>query len=222
MTKPKQLNRVPIDVSVHWRYLHQDHGKTWREIHSNKENGYNKYSKATICRHMTKRIGDNVIDKRKHNKGRQRKLTDRDRRIILRQVEILRGRGEVNFTVKRIKIMAGMSHTICDESVRLVLHADGLSLRNAAKKGVLKKEDLPKRLEFAKKVLRRFENSGRVLWKTGIGFYLDGVSFTHKFNPLDQAQAPRKKIWRRKNERLSFGLTAKSNNEGVGANKHIS
>ena len=41
-------------------------------------------------------------------------------------------------------------------SVRLVLHLHGLAFRNAAKKGVLRKEDLVKRVEFAKRVQRRF------------------------------------------------------------------
>ena len=166
---------------------------------------------------MKKNIEDHNYDKRKMNKGRPKKLSDRDRRNIIRQLHVLREQGEVNFTVKRVKMMAGLAVTaISDETVRLVLHSDGFGFRNAAKKGVLKKEDLKKRLEFARKVAARFPNHGRDLWTTGIAFYLDGVSFTHKTHPMDQAQAPRKKIWRRRNERLRAGMTAKSNNEGVG------
>ena len=215
MVKPT-LARVPADVSLHWRYLHQDKGLTWSDIHSDRKRGYHKFSKATICRHMKKPIGEKVVDKRTLNRGRPRKLDERDRRRIIRQVQILRDQGNVNFTVKRVKLMAGLAGKVSDESVRLVLHSDGLAFRNAAKKGVLKKEDLVKRVEFAKRVQRRFPNCGRDLWKTGIAFYLDGVSFTHKFHPMDQAQAPKKKLWRRRNERLKKGLTAKSNNEGVG------
>ena len=37
--------------------------KTWKEIASMKD--YNKYSKATICSHMKRKIDDPVIDKRK-------------------------------------------------------------------------------------------------------------------------------------------------------------
>ena len=40
-----------------------------------------------------------------------------------------------------------------------------------------------------------------------------GVSFTHKTHPMDQAHAPKKKLWRKKKERLTEGMTAKSNNE---------
>ena len=52
----KKLQRVPLDVSIHWCYLHQDAGKTYSEI--SKMRSYWKYSKATICRHMKKNIGD--------------------------------------------------------------------------------------------------------------------------------------------------------------------
>ena len=51
----KNLQRVPLEVSIHWHYLHQDGGKTWFEI--SKTKSYGKYSKATICRHMVKNIG---------------------------------------------------------------------------------------------------------------------------------------------------------------------
>ena len=215
MVKPT-VNRVPSEVSIHWRYLHQDKGLSWKEIHEDRKRGYHKFSKATICRHMKKPIGEDPVDKRKFNKGQPRKLDDRDRRRIIRQVQILRDQGIVNFTVRRIKMLAGLAGRVSDESVRLVLHSDGFAFRKAAKKGVLKKEDLVKRVEFAKKIQRRFPNCGRDLWKTGIGFYLDGVSFTHKTHPMDQAQAPKKKLWRKKKERLAKGMTAKSNNEGVG------
>ena len=50
------LQRVPLDVSINWRYLHQDAGKTYLETSNMRL--YWKYSKATICRHMNKNIGD--------------------------------------------------------------------------------------------------------------------------------------------------------------------
>ena len=52
----KCLQRVPLDVSTDWRYLHQDVGKTYSEM--SKMISYWKFSKATICRHMKKNIGD--------------------------------------------------------------------------------------------------------------------------------------------------------------------
>ena len=166
--------------------------------------------------HEEKCWGYGVIDKRKKNKGRPNKIDERDKRNIIRQIGVLRSRGEVNFTVKRIKLMAGLSRKVCDESVRLVMKSNGFKKRCAAKKGILSKKDLQERYSFAKKIKQKFENNGCHLWKEGIAFYLDGASFTHKYHPLDQAQAPKSRIWRRQNERLSFGLTAKSNHEGTG------
>ena len=34
--KPYKLERVPFATSVHWRYLHQDGKKTWKDITSMK------------------------------------------------------------------------------------------------------------------------------------------------------------------------------------------
>ncbi len=62
--------------------------KTWKEIASMKD--YNKYSKATICSHMKRKIDDPVIDKRKHNKGQPQKLSQQNKCNVMRQVEILR------------------------------------------------------------------------------------------------------------------------------------
>ena len=42
-----------------------------------------------------------------------------------------------------------------------------------------------------------------------IAFYLDGVSFIHKYNPFDQARAPKGKVWLRPHKGLACGCTAK-------------
>ena len=62
----KKLQRVPLDASIHWRYLHQDTGKTYSEI--SKMRSYWKYSKANIYRHMKKNIGDLVVTKEQSGK----------------------------------------------------------------------------------------------------------------------------------------------------------
>ena len=48
----------------------------------------------------------------------------------------------------------------------------------------------------------------------GIYFYLDGVSFHHKYNPLDDARAPKGKIWRKRKGGRS--VTAKGTHVGSG------
>ena len=203
-------SRVHLEVSIHWRYLHQDQEKTWKEIARMKD--YKKYSKATICRHMKKPINDTVIDKRRNNKGRPRKLTARDKRNILRQVEILR-RDYGYFTTKRLKVFAGVSPEISDETVRRVLRDAGFKYTHSRKKGILSRKDLKTRLEFAKTVRRRL---AKTVWTEGVAFYLDGVGFTHKYNPHDQALAPRTMAWRRPADGLSFQQTSKGSHEGCG------
>ena len=47
------------------------------------------------------------------------------------------------------------------------------------------------------------------LWTDEICFYLDGVSFWHKTNPVAEAKTPRGKIWRQRNEGLNPLCTAK-------------
>ena len=54
------------------------------------------------------------------------------------------------------------------------------------------------------------------VWTKKIAFYLDGVSFTHKTNPADEAKAPKGRIWRKANEGLNRGCTAKGSHEGSG------
>ena len=176
MKPESKLSRVPLAVSIHWRYLHQDQKKTWKEIAALKK--YAKYSKATICRHTKRPIGDDVIDKWKNNKGRPPKRTARDKRIILRQVEILR-RDYGYFTTKRLKVFAGVSPEISDETVRRVMRAAGYRYLHSRKKGVLSRKDLNIRYKFAKKVRKLLAPTD---WKDGIAFYLDGVGFTHKVN----------------------------------------
>ena len=44
-------------------------------------------------------------------------------------------------------------------------------------------------------------------WKHEISFYLDGVSFVHKYNPQSGAASNRARVWRKKEEGLH--VTAK-------------
>ena len=63
----RTLQRVSLRLSIHLGYLHQDTGKRCLEIARMRL--YRKYSKATICRHMNKSIGDLAVDKYKEYLG---------------------------------------------------------------------------------------------------------------------------------------------------------
>ena len=45
---------------------------------------------------------------------------------------------------------------------------------------------------------------------------MDGVSFVYKTNPMDQARAPKGRVWRKKSEGLTQGCLAKEKNVGTG------
>ena len=79
--KPKAYVRK--ETSNYMRYLFQDKGLRGNELLKR----FPKYSKAKIYRHA-KRPMDKVttFDKRKHNKGRPRKLSIREERSIMRHL----------------------------------------------------------------------------------------------------------------------------------------
>jgi hypothetical protein len=46
--------------------------------------------------------------------------------------------------------------------------------------------------------------------------YLDGTGFAYKRNPLNQALAPKGRVWRKRSEGLTPGCTAKGQKTGTG------
>ena len=208
----KRKTTVPPHISYHWRFLHHDCGKTWREISEMKN--YHCFSKATICRHMVRDpMEPSAVDRRKFNKGRPKKLTPRDERNILRECEVLR-QTTGHFTVKRVLANSAIkSSQVCLETIRRVLRRSGMRYCHSRKKGVLLRKDLKCRLKFARKIKRLVDPS---LWTSGISFYLDGVGFTHKTNPFDQAMSPRSMMWRKPQDGLCFQKTSKGSHEGSG------
>ena len=64
-------------------------------------------------------------------------------------------------------------------------------------KEILTKRDQLRRVKFARDVLNK--HSPR-LWTDEICFYLDGVSFWYKTNPVTEAKTSRGKIWQKRNK----------------------
>ena len=69
--KKKTLTQVPLEVSVHLRYLYQDKGMRGKEFLK----VYSKVSEATIYCHAKKPVADKTVDNRKYNHGRPRKIS---------------------------------------------------------------------------------------------------------------------------------------------------
>ena len=72
--------------------------------------------------------------------------------------------------------------------------------------------DLNARLEFCKNIRKR--KLGQSFWNNHVAIYLDAKGFQYKTQPLDQARAPSAREWRKRNEGLKFGCTAKGSKEG--------
>ena len=105
-----------------------------------------------------------------------------------------------------------MSEVSC-RTVQRFLHSHGYRYLNSRKKGVLLNTDFKRRFKFAKAIRKDYNKN---VWTEKIAFYLDGVSFIHKYNPYDQARAPKGKIWRKPQEGLARGCTAKGAHCGSG------
>ena len=56
-------------------------------------------------------------------------------------------------------------------------------------------------------------------WTNEVAFFLDGVSFIHKYNPQSGASCSKARVWRRKGEGLKFTSKA-SKNLAVGRPLH--
>lgn len=65
------------------------------------------------------------------------------------------------------------------------------------------------RVRFAKDMVKTHTEE---YWTTGVAFYLDGIGFVHKTNPLQQTQTPKTRVWRKKSEGLQ--LTTKGQKAG--------
>jgi len=200
-------NKVTLVHSCEMRALHQQAGVSITRL----KTMFPMYARRTIQRHAKRAIGDLTL-RRKHAGGRPSKVTEQDRRAILRTVKVLRRTEGANFTSGRIKVTAGVTH-LSNRTVRRILNQGGYRFLQGRRKGLLTAKDLSKRLKFCKTIRRR--NLGLNFWRTGISFYLDAKGFQYKTNPQDQARAPRACQWRKKNEGLEFGLTRKCSKAGV-------
>ena len=134
-------------------------------------------------------------------RGQRKALTSRDLRKLNRAVLVLR-RDNPNFTVmdvvKRSGIPLNKAHyrTFCREIQRL-----GYSFRTSRRKGILTEKDLKLRSAFAKS---KIKDCSPDYWSKDVAFYLDGVSFVFKNNPMSDAVKPKTRVCRKKGEGLAI------------------
>lgn len=145
--------------------------------------------------------------------GRPRSLSRRQERALLRNLNKLRML-EGNFSSRRLMEVSGLNNLhVSDRTIRRALNRHGYRYLQSRKKGLLTKADFASRVAFAKRVRQQY---ARDLFTHQIAFYLDGTSFVFKTNPLDQACAPRGRVWRKRSEGLALGCTAKGSKVGTG------
>ena len=207
MEPKKKYEHIPLQASLLFRYLHQEKGEKLKRL----TELYPQYTRTSIYRHMKKPI--NEIEKPKAaatcRQGRPRKYTKRDERRIIAALKVLYER-EGNFSVTDIQRESKVFNISC-RTIRRILNNMGYRFKQCRKKGILVREDLVKRLKFARKCKKLPPH----FWTRGVGFYLDGVSFVHKTNPSQHARTTRTRTWMKKGESLARHCTTKGKKEGV-------
>ena len=139
-------------------------------------------------------------------------MTEREERRMVRSIRTLR-KEEGNFTSKRLSIVCGVEKKLTTRGFQNYMHKHRFRYLRARKKGLLTGRDLGKRMKFCRRVKKY--KLGEKFWTKGVSIYLDGKGFAWKQNPRDQARAPKARVWRKRNEGLEFGCTAKAGKAGV-------
>ena len=198
--------------SMALRALHQCAGLSVDEVRRRRHEfpAFTKYSKATVYRHAKKPIGQQEpLDARKNNKGRPRKLTDRDKRNIKRCVPALR-ESHGSFSSQILQREAQMEQTVSNSTFRRYLRRMGYGYRVARKKGMLLQRDLKSRMRWCRRAHKH-----KHLWTEGVAMYIDAVGFEFKTNPFEHAKALGAREWRLASEGVNFKCTAKGKKEGM-------
>lgn len=199
--------KISAEVRAYTRFLRQDLNLPYSKI--SKRCKISATSAKRICKEDP--FPQNIC-KSNGKTGRPRKISENQGRYILREVKKLR-MSEGSFSIPRLMTAAGLSQAdVSRRTVIRFLHSHGYRYRQTRRKGLLSPEDLLKRKKFALKMVKR----PATFWSKDISFYIDGVCFVYKTNPLDQARTPKSTILRKKSEGLVRGCTTKGKKEGSG------
>ena len=138
----------------------------------------------------------------KETRGRKKIISQRQRAKFLRTFRKLREGGK-NPTVADVMREAGALKGSYRTHVR-ILNEAGYKKLAPRKKGLLSNKDRRIRKKFAREALKLYDDE---FWSNDVAFYLDGVSFVHKFNPFIEASRPRGRVWRKPSEGLRYTTT---------------
>ena len=207
----KNYVAMSLHDSMALRALHQHVGLSVKDVMARRREfpAFSKYSAATLYRHATKPIGgEEPIDKRTLNRGRPRKLDDRDMRKVRRSVSLLR-ESHGSFSSQVLQHCTGQLSHVSNSTFRRYLRRMGYGYRVTRRKGMLLRKDLRARAKWCRRV-QRYQN----LWTDGIAMYVDAVGFEYKTNPYAHAKSLGAREWRLATEGTRFNCTSKGRKEG--------
>ena len=145
--------------------------------------------------------------------GRPRKITAKQEWVLIRNLLKLREENP-SFTLKDLMEYSGVNpRDVSEKTVNRILQRNGFFYSQARKRGLLNENDIVQHVCFAN-VMKTIHNPE--LWTNQVAFYLDGVFFAYKSDPLHAARARKLSISRRCGEGLSFARTAKGQKEDTG------
>ena len=122
-----------------------------------------------------------------------------------------------NITVMSLVNEAGLDLTrLHRRTYSKYLTSMGFSFLQARKKGLLSERDKQVRLKYARAMRAELKKHPN-FYTSHVAFYLDGVSFVHKYNPMKGACEPKSRVWRRPGEGLN--ITAKGKKDLAGGRR---
>jgi transposase len=188
--------RISAKKRAYAEFLCKEKGYSCRQIASKIR--ISKSSVSRILKEDHKKNTNNIRKKKK--RGRRNLLSERDQRKLARSISQLRLESP-NFSAMEVVQRSGISCTKAKYTTFLgYLKKLGYGFRQTRRKGVLTDRDYKKRLGYARKMQKMKSD----FWIKDVAFYLDGVSFIYKRNPLGEALKPKNKLWRKKCEGLSI------------------
>lgn len=202
----KKYQKIGLKMSLYLRMLHNENGISKAEL----ARRYPQYSGRSIRRHASKDIDDHAGKKNELSikRGRKKKLTDRDERMVISTLLKLRSTVR-SFTAKRIQTEANLLH-VSTRTIHRILHKHGYRFLQSRKKGLVTQADRVNRLKFSK-AARNFPAN---FWTETVTFYFDGVGFAHKTHPYEEARSPPSMAWRKRSEGLITSTKGKKEGSG--------
>ena len=108
----RTLTKIPLHVSFRLRHLFQDKRDRDKELLKL----YIEYSRTSLYRHAVKSVDlTQVVDKRKFNKDRPKKVSLREKRIILWEMHKLREQFR-SIAIKGLWLVSRLGNKVCDET----------------------------------------------------------------------------------------------------------